>query len=71
MADIVAVLVIVLILGAAVAYIVRQKRAGVKCIGCSVGQECAKKAQAAQAGGCSCGCGSVERMIESVEKALE
>ena len=75
MADVVAVIVLVVIVGAAVAYIVQQKRAGVKCIGCSVGQECAKKAKAARAGdsgcGCGCGCSSAERMSADVEKALD
>ena len=69
MTDIVAVCVIALVLGAAIAYIVRQKRAGVKCIGCSAAGGCAGKAGAAQAG-CSCGCASVERMLADVEKAM-
>ena len=74
MTDIVAALVLIAILAAAVAYIVRQKRAGVKCVGCAVGRECAERAKASQAaGGCGCGCSggcdAVERMLAGIEKA--
>ena len=74
MTDIVAALVLIAVLAAAVAYIVRQKRAGVKCIGCSAGRECTERAKAAQAaGGCGCGCNggcdAVERMLTNMEKA--
>ena len=70
MADFIALAVIVAILGAAITYIVRQKKAGVKCIGCSVGQECAERAKTAQlAEGCSCGCGAVEKMVANMEQA--
>ena len=37
MTDLIALLVLVLILGPAVAYIVKAKRRGVKCIGCPAG----------------------------------
>lgn len=60
--DMVALLVLLIVVGAAVAYIVREKRRGVKCIGCSVGKSCSQNAKAAYAGGCSCsasgGCSS-------------
>lgn len=75
MADIIAAIVIIAILGAAIAYIVSQKRAGVKCIGCSVGQECAARAKAAQqASGecaCSCSCGAVDQMIANMDAAAK
>lgn len=72
MEDFIALLVIVAIVGGAVAYIVRQKKAGAKCIGCSVGQECADRAKAAQAGeGCGCGCGSADKMVANMEKAAK
>ena len=40
-----AILIVVLaaILGGAIAYIVKAKRSGVKCIGCSAGGQCAQK----------------------------
>lgn len=72
MEDFIALLVIVAIVGGAVAYIVRQKKAGVKCIGCSVGQACADRAKAAQAGeGCGCGCGAVDAMVANMEQAVK
>lgn len=46
--------VLALILGAAILYIYRAKKRGVKCIGCPSGQACAS-AQGGCSGGCS-GC---------------
>ena len=40
MTDLIALLILVLILGLAVAYIVKAKRRGVKCIGCPAGGNC-------------------------------
>ena len=40
MTDFIALLILVLILGLAVAYIVKAKRRGVKCIGCPAGGNC-------------------------------
>lgn len=40
MTDFIALLILVLILGLAVAYIIKAKRRGVKCIGCPVGGNC-------------------------------
>ncbi len=45
--------VILLIIGASVAYIVKEKKRGVKCIGCPAGATCAGKCNGAS--GCS-GC---------------
>ena len=47
--------VILLIIGAAVTYIIKAKKSGKKCIGCPYGDSCSKSK-----GGCSCGCGSDE-----------
>ena len=59
MTDLVIGIVLAAIIGAAVAYIVKAKRSGVKCIGCSAGG-CAprKRGSNADAGCCSCGCHS-------------
>ena len=46
--NIIIVLIVLLILGGAIAYIVREKRRGTKCIGCPDAKTCAKK------NGCSC-----------------
>lgn len=57
------IVVLVAIFGGAVAYIVRAKKRGVKCIGCSAGGSCgAKKGESSCSGcnngeGCGCGCG--------------
>lgn len=50
--DIILVLVLLLILGAAVAYIVRAKKNGAKCIGCPAGGTCSRKSK----GDTGCGC---------------
>lgn len=56
MADIIASVVIIAILAGAVAYIVRAKKKGVKCIGCPSSGRCGKKAGENDGGSCSCGC---------------
>ena len=72
MTDFVVAVVLLAIVGAAVAYIVRQKRAGVKCIGCAVGQECADRAKAAQGASGECGCCSaVDSMVANMEKSVK
>lgn len=45
MTDLVVVLILAVICGAAARYIYKSKKSGARCIGCSVGE-----------GGCSCGC---------------
>ncbi len=57
MIDIIIGLVVIAILSLAIGYIVRAKRAGVKCIGCSMGGSCASSKPAREEGdGCSGGC---------------
>lgn len=41
--DILVLVVIVLLLGLAIGYIVREKKRGVQCIGCPYASNCAKK----------------------------
>jgi len=54
MSDIIVVAIIICIVGAAIRYIIKEKKRGVKCIGCPEGCSCsAKKAGNAQCcGGC-------------------
>ena len=52
MIDLVLALILAVVLGAAIRYIVKAKKSGVKCIGCSVEGGCGQKK------GCGCGCGS-------------
>lgn len=58
--DIVLLLVIAVIVGAAIAYIVRAKKKGAKCIGCPAAGCCsARKADGdSEQSDCSCGCSS-------------
>lgn len=51
MTDIIVIAVIVLIVGGALAYIVKAKKNGKKCIGCPDSCSCAYKSK----GGCGCG----------------
>lgn len=48
MADFIVVVVVLLIVGAAITYIVREKKRGVTCIGCPAAGKCGKS------GGCHC-----------------
>ncbi len=58
MTDLIVILVVILIVGAAVAYIIKAKKAGVKCIGCPFEQSCSSQAKSECNGECaSCGCG--------------
>ena len=40
MANIIAVIILLILIGSAVAYIVKEKKKGVKCIGCPAGGNC-------------------------------
>ena len=59
MSDIIVVAIIVCIVGAAVRYIIKEKKRGVKCIGCPDGCTCAAK----EAGIVNCcgGCSSMKK----------
>ena len=48
MINIIIILVIVAIVGAAIAYIVKEKKRGVKCIGCPYAKQCAKRGKCAE-----------------------
>ncbi len=56
MINIIAILVVLVILGGAIAYIVKSKKKGVKCIGCPAAGSCSSKQhhQNSEPGGCSC-----------------
>lgn len=83
LSDIIAAIVVLAIVGGAVAYIVKQKRQGVKCIGCATGKAaCAHAAASAGAGtagtasaigtyACACGCSSVDDMVARMTEAAE
>lgn len=55
--DFVVIALLVLVVGAAVAYLVRARKRGVKCIGCPAGGTCgAAQKKSGTSGGCGCGC---------------
>ena len=56
MTDIIVLGVVALIVGAAMAYIIKAKKAGAKCIGCPAAGTCGSKNNASDSA-CSCGCG--------------
>lgn len=45
MADVIVLIVIAILVGAAVAYIVKEKKRGAVCVGCPHAGQCAKKCQ--------------------------
>lgn len=65
MDDWIIVAIIVLIVAVAIGYMVKAKRSGAKCIGCSVGGCCSHKQDTATS--CKCGCGSEESQEASSE----
>ena len=56
MENFVVIAILVLLVGAAIGYIIKEKKKGVRCVGCPCAGECASKAKAA--GDCNCGCQS-------------
>ena len=56
MVNIVAGAIIVILVAAAVTYIVRAKKKGVKCIGCPDSGCCSKTHHQDEETGCGCGC---------------
>ena len=59
MGNAIVLVILVIVIGSAVAYIIKAKRSGVRCIGCSAGGNgsCAAGSAAGCSGGCS-GCGA-------------
>ena len=53
--EIIALAVLLVIIGGAVAYIIKAKKSGKKCIGCPDSSSCSGKCSA-----CSCGCSTRE-----------
>ena len=51
--DIIVTVVLIVVLGTAIAYIVKSKKSGVKCIGCPSGCNCSHGHK--EGSGCSCG----------------
>ena len=62
LADIIVIAVIVLVIGAASAYIIKAKKSGKKCIGCPNSCSCSNSGAKTKKseGSCCCGCGGSE-----------
>ena len=55
MVDLIVIAIVVLIVGSALAYIIRAKKRGVKCIGCPAGGNCSACHSSGEAAGNRCG----------------
>ena len=64
MVNVVIILVIVAIVGAAVAYIVKEKKRGVKCIGCHYAQQCANRDKCDGGESCTGNCADSQKYGE-------
>lgn len=58
MVDFIVLGIILIVLGAAIAYIVKTKKSGARCIGCPDGGSCSGKCASTGDSECSCGCHS-------------
>lgn len=54
MADIILIVILLVVIGAAVAYIIKSRKSGVKCIGCPSGCSCSHEQTGHPDGGCDC-----------------
>ncbi len=57
--------ILAIIIGAAVAYIIKAKKRGVRCIGCSAGGSCACGSVSENAASCGCGCSGCGQNADS------
>ncbi len=64
MADAIIVMIVLAAMAAAIAYIVKAKKRGVKCIGCSAGDTCGSKGNPMAA--CSA-CGDIDEIVQQIK----
>lgn len=43
MTDLIVIIILIILVGSAISYIIKEKKRGVKCIGCPAGATCSKK----------------------------
>ena len=67
--DIIVSVILILIIGGAIAYIVRSKKRGETCVGCPYAKECAKRSAMKGHGGC-CGNHSYSCSCKQEQKPL-
>ncbi|MBO5303672.1 MAG: FeoB-associated Cys-rich membrane protein [Lachnospiraceae bacterium] len=56
MADIIIIAVVAVLVGTAGMYIRKQKKRGVRCVGCSAGGQCSCMSEGGSSGDCGCNC---------------
>ena len=62
MANLMVLIILILIVGAAIAFIIREKKRGVRCVGCPAAGTCANSCSGCSGqGGCSGNCHSNEK----------
>lgn len=54
MVDFIILAIVLIMLGAAMIYMIKAKKSGVKCIGCPAGGSCAYKGKNTSCSGCGC-----------------
>ncbi len=64
-ADVIIVLIVLLAMAAAITYIIRAKKRGVKCIGCSAAGNCSSKG--APSSGCACA-QNVDEIVRQIKE---
>ncbi len=69
MADLIVGAVLVILVGAAIAYIIKEKKKGTVCIGCPAAGTCASKNHPG-GGGCSCSAG-LEDSLDEIRQAVQ
>lgn len=56
MANVIVVVILALVIGSALAYIIRERKKGIKCVGCPSGGQCAACRHMAEEEQSCCGC---------------
>ena len=67
MTDFIVGLVLVVLVGAAIAYIVKEKKKGTVCIGCPAAGTCGAKKRPGSAG---CSCSGLESSLDEIREAV-
>lgn len=70
MIDIIVGAVLVVLVGAAIAYIVREKKRGVACIGCPAAGTCGAKNRPGSTGCSSCAAEALEDSLDEIREAV-
>ena len=66
--DVIIVAIILTVIGLSAWYVIRAKRRGVKCIGCSAGGCASDKKEGGCGGNCSCCCGCQSAQAQQTDE---